>query len=166
MLKKEKNKDLKISKVYHYETFSDKSYEFFLVKKFYEIPRLPSVSQFFYVLTKNNNSITDFLDLCQNVKYCVLFCSRINKKSYDKIKPFLKNIYISDRVEKLNPEIFNEIENKTVLKNHSKIFLVKTDQDYFVFAGSGNASINARNENYLIFNDKDLFKNLESCLKK
>lgn len=43
------------------------------------------------------------------------------------------------------------------LNNHAKVILIKAKYNYFVFEGSGNLSDNARIEQYLIENNKEIF---------
>lgn len=42
--------------------------------------------------------------------------------------------------------------------SHAKVVLVKTDENYFVFEGSGNLSDNARIEQYTLTNDQRLYE--------
>jgi len=48
--------------------------------------------------------------------------------------------------------------------NHSKITLIETKGDFFVFEGSGNWSENAQFEQYLFFNYKALYDFRLSCI--
>ncbi len=45
-------------------------------------------------------------------------------------------------------------------RNHSKINCIKTDKNYYVIAGSGNFSNNANIEQYVVFNNEKIYKNI------
>lgn len=44
------------------------------------------------------------------------------------------------------------------LHNHAKVLALKTDKDYFIFEGSGNMSDNARIEQYIYENNKQVYQ--------
>jgi hypothetical protein len=139
------------------------------VSKFNQINYLPEKKDLLFVITKNNNSLIDFCDLINDIEYINLFCSRINKKSWDKIKSLkINHLGISKRVLEKNPLLFEEISKNQKLifeKNHSKFLMIKSGENHYIISGSGNPSINARIEHYIVLNDKTLFKKIESCLK-
>lgn len=48
--------------------------------------------------------------------------------------------------------------------NHSKIILLKTSWSWFVVEGSGNFAKNAQYEQYVIFNNKELYEFRKQCI--
>lgn len=49
--------------------------------------------------------------------------------------------------------------------NHSKVTLIKTNNNYFIFEGSGNWSENSRNEQYIFANSESVYNFRKSWIK-
>ena len=52
----------------------------------------------------------------------------------------------------------NQSTKHIYIHNHSKVLAVKTKKNYYVFEGSGNMSDNARIEQYVYENNKEVFE--------
>ncbi len=126
---------------------------------------LPKENQIVFLTSKNARSQVNFL-LNKNPKETYLFCSRLNKKSFEIIKnKNLKGIGLSERVIQKDPVFYNEVSNFTKVKlknNHSKMVLFNIENDFYVISGSGNASINSRIENYIIENNKSKYLEIKN----
>ena len=161
--KKKKNSTEKILKI---EQDVD-IFNTYFVNKLKEV-KLPTINKQSFVLTKMNSS---FFELLDGIDPCeiLIFFSRINKKQYDLIKD--KNIIgmgVSLRVLEKSEDLYIELKNKCEIKftnNHSKILLFKLNENHFVIEGSGNPSINARNEFYIIHNSKDMYNLIKKSFK-
>jgi len=86
-------------------------------------------------------------------------------KEFKKIENYnLLGIALSERVLENNENLYNDILKKTTLKfknNHAKILIFKKEDNYYVIEGSGNPSINARNEFYIIHNNEELYSQIK-----
>lgn len=126
--------------------------------------KLPNENQVFFNKTSKSRSLVNFL-LNKNPIECYLFCSRLNKKSFDIIiNKNLKGIGLSERVLENNPEFYNEVLKKTIVKlnnNHCKILIFKIEDNFYIITGSGNASINSRIENYIIENNEQKYNSIK-----
>jgi hypothetical protein len=97
----------------------------------------------------------------------------ISKKIIDSLFELVNNghvkklsLYVSDVAKAHFPESFdrlnevsagnNNIETHFVW-NHSKIALIQTHNNFFVCEGSGNFSMNSKFEQYIIFNNKEVY---------
>lgn len=129
----------------------------FLESNDFEKIILPNENQIIFLTSKNARSQVNFL-LNKNPKETYLFCSRLNKKSFEIIKSKnLKGIGLSERVLQKDPDFYNQVSFFTKVKlqnNHSKMLLFNIDDNFYIISGSGNASINSRIENYIIENNK------------
>jgi len=89
------------------------------------------------------------------------------------------DIYVSDVAKSMFPKSFdtlNEVNashqniNVHYAWNHSKIALIKCQDNYFICEGSGNFSNNARHEQYILTNSKEIYefrrKNLADMVGK
>ena len=136
----------------------------FLTSNDLEKISLPKEKQTLFLRTKKARSIVNFI-LKINPKETYLFCSRLNKKSFDILKEKnLKGIGLSERVLQNNPEFYKEVKNQIKVKlnnNHAKILLFQIENDYYIVSGSGNASINSRIENYVIENSQEKYQQIK-----
>jgi len=139
----------------------------FFIDKLKEIS-LPEKNKQSFVLTKMNSS---FFELLQNIspEEVLVFFSRINKKQFDSIKHLpIIGMAISSRVLEKNEELHKEIKNTCQIKfsnNHSKILLFKLDDNFYIIEGSGNPSVNARNEFYIIHNSKEMYNTIKKTFQ-
>lgn len=126
---------------------------------------LPKENQIFFIKTSLSRSLVNFVSNIQPNE-TLLFCSRLNKKSFDILKN--KNILgigLSEKVLQNNPDFYNEVKKETIIKlknNHSKMLLFNVDDNFYIISGSGNASINARIENYIIENNKEKYNQIKN----
>lgn len=140
----------------------------FLESNDFENIILPSINQIVFLTSKNARSQVNFL-LNKKPQETFLFCSRLNKKSFEIIKTKnLKGIGLSERVLQKDPEFYNEVSSFTNVKlqnNHSKMLLFNIDDDFYIISGSGNASINSRIENYIIENNRKKYNEIKNFFK-
>lgn len=71
-------------------------------------------------------------------------------------------LLISSNFPRFAPDVWNNMQAlpRTEIKledNHTKILLIRTDNNYFCIEGSGNLSINARIEQYSFSNNKQIY---------
>lgn len=75
---------------------------------------------------------------------------------------------IRSRVPKVNDQLqaFSSTRNIEIgyAWNHSKVTLIRTDEHFFVVAGSGNFSENALNEQYIFLNDERVYNFFSNCI--
>jgi len=133
--------------------------------------QLPKKNDQIRIITKKLINSFDFiLSILDNEDIIELYLTsyRIGKKTVIQLSDLIntnriKNltILINDGFPKFAPDVWN---NLTVLNanikldnNHTKIFLIKTKDNYYTIEGSGNLSINARIEQYIIDNNKQIY---------
>lgn len=117
--------------------------------------------QGFYNFITTNRSIStlEFLELFQEIdlKEIILFITKMDKKNKGK---FLK--YAAKTILFTNDEISDVQAKKTIIcSTHAKGVVFQINENYYSIIGSGNPSYNSAKEQYLIFNDKTIFKNLQ-----
>ena len=86
-------------------------------------------------------------------------------KWYDKGEIRNIHIVISDTIKYRSPQIVDLINSAAAKRNikldfawnHSKISLIQTQNNNFVVEGSGNFSENAQHEQYIFYNDKNIY---------
>lgn len=108
----------------------------------------------------------------ENAVELILAFYRIGKKTIQELYELqLQNkigkihFLVNDAIPKLTPDAYNllksfENENWTIKleNNHTKIILIKTEQNFYCIEGSGNLSINARIEQYIFDNNQTIFE--------
>jgi hypothetical protein len=126
---------------------------------------LPEKNEIFFVITSLSRSLVNFVSN-KNTNQTLLFCSRLDKKSFEIIKnKNLIGIGLSERVLQNNPDFYNEVKKSTIVKisnNHSKMLLFNIEDNFYIISGSGNASINSRIENYIIENNEEKYNQIKS----
>lgn len=110
----------------------------------------------FRIGKKESEKLINLLKHRKQIKKITIICSTTQKDN-DKANSLKheneKYNYLKNFKEKLN-----ELGHDIYLKNiHSKIYLFKTDKDYFVLKSSANLNKNSKNEFYEIFNNKDSY---------
>lgn len=90
-------------------------------------------------------------------------------------KGAIENIYIciSDSIRSRVPKVNDQLQAFASTRNieigyawnHSKVTLIRTDEHFFVIAGSGNFSENALNEQYIFLNDERIYKFFDDCIR-
>jgi len=104
-----------------------------------------------YVITKMTSSTIEFIEKCDEA---IIFCNAINIKHIEFVKDKVKGVMFRNSIkDKIQKQIDFLSENNINIKfteNHSKILLLKKDGVKYVVQGSGNPSINARIESYII----------------
>ena len=139
-----------------------------------ELKGLPKKGIQIRIVTKKGINSFDFVLAVlatEEIEEMIIAFYRIGKKVIQELSEFIKDskiksIYflVNDGLPKLTPDAYNlmkqlESNNWKVRldNNHTKIILLKTAKNHFVIEGSGNLSINARIEQYVIDNDISLF---------
>ena len=125
--------------------------------------------------TYNAISFIDFLLKHEQIKQIYIAVYRLNQKSVTRIIELIErdgvemNLLLSSffRENKKYEEWTRQIEtyarttgriNLGFAVNHAKVFCAYTEsKKYFVFEGSGNLSDNARIEQYLVENSKEMY---------
>lgn len=140
--------------------------------------RFPSPGEAFFLWTVNQfNAFTFIPYLIGNAKLIdelVISTYSINIKIIDALSAFLRNnlidsvyILISDSAKFRIPAVVDHLEqfrisypNVTVRYawNHSKITLMRCDDQFYVIEGSGNFSENSRHEQYIFLNSKQIYE--------
>lgn len=139
----------------------------FFVDKLKQVS-LPEKNKQSFVLTKMNSSYFELLEGITPQEVLIFF-SRINKKQFDLIKHLpIFGVGVSSRVLEKEEVLHNEIKNTCQVKfsnNHSKMLLFQKDDNFYVIEGSGNPSINARNEFYIIHNSKEMYNTIRKTFQ-
>ncbi len=94
------------------------------------------------------NSIIDLIDSGKIKKAIFVISNFFNQTK----KPEKWALILRDFAEK------RENVNHKYTHNHAKVLCVKTETGYYVFEGSGNMSDNARIEQYLFENNKEIYE--------
>lgn len=153
---------------------STKEVLFFKLRQLEEFGGLPKPKQQFRIVTQNSINSFDFiLAVLANevIDELIVAFYRIGKKVTIELKELyeqkkIKHLHflVNDGIPKLTPEAYNllkSLEDKNwkvrLDNNHTKIILIKTTLGYYVIEGSGNLSINARIEQYVVDNNEQLY---------
>lgn len=142
------------------------------LSKFNEFGGFPKKGEQLRIITKKLINSFDFILAILNneiINEIYLTSYRIGKKTVLQLDKLINQgkikhltILISNNFPRFAPDVWN---NLTILKNttlkvednHTKILLIKTDNNNYVVEGSGNLSINARIEQYCIDNNIDIY---------
>lgn len=121
---------------------------------------IPEKNQMFFIRSKKARPITDLIP--KSATDIFIFCSRIKEKFIEDLKPEIKGIVMS---QKIFEQEFCWAKNYNPKKssNHSKMIAFKFKSEKYVIFGSGNPSINARNEIYVFHKSGILFDKLIKC---
>lgn len=142
--------------------------------KLNKIAELPKPGQQTHIVTQNAINSFDFiLAILANstIKTLHIAFYRIGKKVVTELHELLKSgkiehihLLINDGFPKLVPDCWNLIKSLEsehfkirVENNHTKIILADTETDTYIIEGSGNLSINARIEQYIIMNNPEVY---------
>ncbi len=77
------------------------------------------------------------------------------------------HLTLSDVAKSRFPQIYDLVNGESAKRdhvevlymwNHSKVSLMRSGDDYFIAEGSGNFSENARHEQYIFMNSKDIYE--------
>jgi len=139
----------------------------------------PEAGQQFRIITQNSfNSFTFILKLIRDFGFINdIFIStyNISQKTLFSLETLLIDgsienltLIVSESIQFRTPEraieiekIYSKHKNKmrvAMIWNHSKITLCKINDNYFCIEGSGNLSDNARIEQYIYENNKDVYE--------
>lgn len=97
-----------------------------------------------------------------NTRIVDAFIKYIDRKQILKV-----DMLISESVKFRIPKVVDYLESLVNCRNdinifydwnHSKVTLMQTGKNYFIAEGSGNWSENAKNEQYIFLNNKDVFE--------
>lgn len=137
---------------------------------------LPSSGEQVNIITDNSfNAISVIAHFYEtyDVEEINIAIYRMNMRSVDFLKTIFKDESISGMIifssffrenknyERWVDELMSFAAGNFVVKtawSHAKVVLIKTEDDFFVFEGSGNLSDNARIEQYTLTNDEHLYE--------
>jgi len=136
---------------------------------------IPGQNQSTFFLMNGNCQFVDFIsEFCKNVggiQEIYLTTLSLNKHTFDSLDLILpdvtKHILVSsyflatDReniLHKMQKE--NRLEKYEIgfFRNHTKLVLIKTNTDFYLFTGSANLRSSGTIEQFSIYNSKDLFE--------
>lgn len=117
---------------------------------------LPKSEETLFVRSIRSRPITDFI-ANKNVTDIYVLCSRIKEKFVINFKNEIKGILVQDKIFEIEKDWLINYENVKKNNNHSKIIIFKKNENCYVIYGSGNPSINARNEIYVLENSREKY---------
>lgn len=146
--------------------------------------RLPQPGEFFALWTLKSFNAFTFIPYLINqfgiIDSLVISTYSVNRRIVDSlIKKIDQNkinrvhLFISDSLKYRMPKVVDHLESLTRHRsqitityawNHSKITLINCQNNHFVIEGSGNWSENAQYEQYLFFNNENLYKFRLKCI--
>lgn len=146
------------------------------ISEFKELP-FPKENEQIRFITNKSKSTTDFIDYFienHNILEIIIANSAIGIKSLNRIKEIIKSgiktsIVINESETTRKPKIIEdllEINTAKLYKLHTKIILIKTNEDCFVLEGSGNISTNAKIEQYSLVNSEESYNFHKSWIDK
>jgi len=98
--------------------------------------------------------------LSMSVDNAMKLSQALTDKKIDKLSILISAYFAG--VEKIYPQVYEYLNNAgaevSVSKTHCKVFLLEYDDNYIVFAGSGNLRSSDNVEQMSIFNDKEIFE--------
>ncbi len=129
---------------------------------------LPKENQCLKIVTTNNSISSRILDVFKiDELHCVF--AVIDEESVNKINQFkVKSVFARTNKEgDLLSKVANKIKCEEIkgASNHMKIFLIKSDNNFYVVNSSANPKRSDYVENYTIDNNELLFKLIEACIK-
>ena len=139
--------------------------------------RFPGENEIFFLWTVNSFNAFTFIPYiiryCGQIEHLIISTYSINTrivdsfiKYYDKREILKVDILISDSMKFRMPKVVDYLNSMLNCRpgiqisygwNHSKVTLMKTSEHFFVSEGSGNWSENAKNEQYIFLNSKQVF---------
>jgi len=104
----------------------------------------------------------------ETIKELTLTTYSIGKKNISLIKELMGlhdfkdvTVLINSNIKRFNADTWRNLEllnaNVKLIDNHSKILLIKTENNYYCIEGSGNLNHNARIEQYVFANSKQIY---------
>lgn len=144
------------------------------LSKLNKVASIPKMGEHHHIVTQNAINSFDFIIgilAKEKIKNLYIAFYRIGKKVVTELNDLIEknhiqkiHLLINDGFPKLVPDCWNlikqlESDNFTVRveNNHTKIILIETDENFYVIEGSGNLSINARIEQYIFMNNKEVY---------
>lgn len=140
--------------------------------------RLPAPGEAFFLWTVNQFNAFSFIPFLINnagrIDELVISTYSINIKIIDALSSYLRNglisnvyVLISDSAKFRIPTVIDHLEQFRIsfpgvtiryAWNHSKISLMRCSNAHYVIEGSGNFSENARHEQYIFLNSKQIYE--------
>ncbi len=106
--------------------------------------------------------------LSMNVDNAQKLAEQVKRGNIDKLDMFISQYFA--HIEKIYPRCYKHLKDAgasiTIGKLHTKVFLVHTEDNYYVFTGSGNLRSSDSVEALAIFNDKVAFDFYEECFNE
>lgn len=139
---------------------------------------LPSPGEMFFLWTIKQfnmfSMIMAVLNTHAHIDFLALSSYNISRKSVMAFNELLSDkkihqmeIFVSDVAKSMFPKSFetlnevNSMQNSLSVHyawNHSKIAVISADNNFYSLEGSGNFSYNARHEQYLLINSKEIYE--------
>lgn len=139
--------------------------------------RLPTEGEILFLWTVNSFNAFTFIPYiiryCGDVHEVVMSTYSINIRIIDALirlvdscKIHSIHIFISDSIKSRLPKVYDHLMAVIVNKpisvdfawNHSKITLIKTVDGHYVVEGSGNWGENAKHEQYIFLNSRNIYE--------
>ncbi len=140
--------------------------------------RLPAPGEAFFLWTVNQFNAFTFIpyliDNAKRIDDLMISTYSINIRIIDALSSFVRNnlvgnvyILISDSAKFRIPAVVDHLEQFRIsfpqvtvryAWNHSKITLMRCDDQFYVIEGSGNFSENSRHEQYIFFNSQQIYE--------
>ncbi len=139
--------------------------------------RIPQEEEIYFLWTVNSFNAFTFIPYilkeAGRIDHLILSTYSINIRIIDALIKLIDNgfilkvdIFISDSVRSRLPKVYDYLislveKYPVTVKycwNHSKIALIRTENDYFCVEGSGNWGENAQHEQYVFLNSKSVFE--------
>jgi hypothetical protein len=140
--------------------------------------KLPGFGEAFFIWTVNQFNAFTFipyvLSQVDKIDELVISTYSVNIRIIDALSAFLMDkkiddvfILISDSAKFRIPKVVDHLEQFRIsfpnvriryAWNHSKITLMRCENDHYLLEGSGNFSENARHEQYLLFNSREIYE--------
>lgn len=137
-----------------------KKYNFHVSESLEDIV-LPKINEATFIISTKQRSSSIILQEKENIKECYILCNVLHVRYLKEIKLFLNGILIKDSQEyRLIKEIECLKENNIDFKFkpiHAKIIIWRIKDNFYVLEGSGNPAVNAKIENYIIFNNEEKY---------
>lgn len=121
---------------------------------------LPKKGETSFVRSIRSRPITDFIKNKEVTDIYVL-CSRIKEKFVKEFKSKINGILVQDKIFEIEKDWLVNYRNVKKNNNHSKIIIFKSNGDCYVVYGSGNPSVNARNEIYVLENSNNKYHKIK-----
>lgn len=135
--------------------------DFFTVNKLTDVKIIPEKDKYIIVNTLKASSTTDYLEQLQDIEKIKVSCNSCSQKSLNILVCLgLSEIIFRQTMKEKALELVEKsaFQGKiSFLDTHAKITTFNIKDNFITITGSGNPSINGRNEIYCISNSKEKY---------